>query len=64
MEKDDDDDNDNFEMIIIPCTFEISADDNIKNNVFPEISYGFKILYLCFERRGLIIKNTGLVQAI
>lgn len=34
MEKDYDDDNDNFKMIIIPCTFEISADDNIKNTVF------------------------------
>jgi len=34
VEKDYDDDNDNFKMIIIPCTFEISADDNIKNTVF------------------------------
>jgi len=31
VEKYDDDDNDNFKMIIIPSTFEISADDNIKN---------------------------------
>jgi hypothetical protein len=31
VEKDDDDDNDNFKMINIPCTFEISADDK---NVF------------------------------
>lgn len=52
-----DDDNDNFKMITIPCTFEISADDHIKNNAFPEISYGFKTLYLYFERRGLISTN-------
>lgn len=58
MEKDDDDDN--FKMITLPCTFETSADDNIRNNVFfPEILYGFKTLYLYFERRGLISKNTG-----
>jgi hypothetical protein len=60
VENDDDDDDDNFKMITIPCTFEISADDNVRYNVFfPEIWYGFKTLYLYFERRGLISKNTG-----
>jgi hypothetical protein len=54
-----DGDNDNFKMITFSCSFEISADDNIKNNVSPEISYGFKTLYLYFERRGLISKNIG-----
>jgi hypothetical protein len=30
----DDDDNDNFKIFIIPCTLEISAEDNIKKKVF------------------------------
>jgi hypothetical protein len=30
----DDDNNNNFKMFTIPCTFEISADDNILNKVF------------------------------
>jgi hypothetical protein len=30
----DDDDNDNFKIIIILCTFEISAHDNIKTPVY------------------------------
>jgi len=50
-----DNDNDNFKMITIPWTFETSADDNIKNNVFQKFRMVLK--HYIFERKGFISTN-------